>query len=131
MISSHSLTPSKSAPIRLEMRGHELVADFSLEEGGENQGPGPHDFFNASLCACKSLTATWYAKKLGFPLTGVDVEVTADNSKERHGEYKLTVKVTFHGPLTDEQKEKLYTAVAHCPIHRLMTQTKITIEDVR
>ncbi|HEX4386271.1 MAG TPA: OsmC family peroxiredoxin, partial [Myxococcales bacterium] len=67
MIVSHSLTPEKSTPIRLEMRGHELLADFSTEEGGENKGPGPHDFFDASLCACKSLTATWYAKKLGFP----------------------------------------------------------------
>ncbi|HEX4384082.1 MAG TPA: OsmC family protein, partial [Myxococcales bacterium] len=91
----------------------------------------PHDFFDASLCACKSLTATWYAKKLGFPLTSVDIEVTRDNANERHGEYKLTVKATFHGPLTDEQKEKLHTAIERCPVQRLMTQVKITVEDVR
>ena len=131
MIVSHSLTQASSAPIRLELRGHELVADFSVEEGGKNEGPGPHDLFDASLCACKSLTATWYAKKFGFPLEGVDVEVARDNSQERHGQYKLTVKSTFHGPLSDEQREKLHAAVVNCPIARLMTQVKITIEDVR
>jgi putative redox protein len=131
MIVSHSLTPASSAPIQLELRGHELLADFSLEEGGENKGPGPHDLFDASLGACKSLTATWYAKKFAFPLTGVDVEVTRDNSQERHGHYKLTVKTSFHGPLSDDQKEKLHAAIASCPIARLMTQVKITIEDVR
>jgi putative redox protein len=131
MIVSHSLTPGQSAPIALNLRGHELLADFTADEGGENKGPGPHDYFDASLAACKSLTATWYAKKFGFPLTGVDVEVTADRSNERHGEYKLKVKTTFHGALTDEQKEKLHTAIAHCPIQRLMTQVKISVEDVR
>jgi putative redox protein len=131
MIVSHSSSDSKSAPIRLDVGGHEMFADFSVEDGGEDKGPRPHEFFDASLCACKSLTATWYAKKLGFPLTGVDVEVTADRSNERHGEYKLLVKTVFHGALTGEQKEKLHAAIAHCPIQRLMTQVKISVEDVR
>jgi putative redox protein len=131
MIVSHSLNESKSTPIRLDVAGHEVFADLSTADGGENKGPLPHDLFDASLCACKSLTASWYAKKFGFPLTGVDVEVTRDASKERRGEYKLMVKAVFHGPLSDEQREKLYAAIVHCPIQRLMTQVKITVEDVR
>jgi putative redox protein len=130
-IVSHSMTEQRSTPIRITAEKHELIADFSVEGGGEDAGPRPHDFFDASLVACKSMTASWYANKFGYPLTGVDVEVTRDDSKERHGEYKLLVKMRFHGELTDEQREKLHAAVVHCPIQRLMTQVKITVEDAR
>lgn len=129
-IVSHSINEQHSTPIRVNAGKHELISDLSIEGGGEDLGPRPHDFFDASLAACKSLTASWYANKNGFPLTGVDVEVERDDSKERRGEYKLKVKTKFHGQLTDEQRERLHAAVAHCPIHRLMTQVKISVEDV-
>jgi putative redox protein len=131
IVVSHSANPERSTPIRIAAGKHELVADLSVEGGGEDLGPRPHDLFDASLAACKSLTASWYAKKNAIPLTGVDVEVERDDSLERKGEYKLRVKVAFHGPLSDEQREKLHAVVARCPIQKLMTQVKITIEDLR
>jgi putative redox protein len=112
------------------MGTHELVADLARDEGGQDEGPRPHDLFDASLAACKSLTATWYANRNGIPLTGVDVRVERDDSRERQGEYGLKVKVEFHGPLNEEQRKKLHSVVARCPIHKLMTQVKISIEDL-
>ncbi|MET0591483.1 MAG: OsmC family protein [Polyangiaceae bacterium] len=113
---------------RIEIRAHDLPADLMPAEGGEDSGPGAHDYFDASLAACKALTAMWYAKKNGFPLERVETDVERDDSEERKGKYKLSVRLALHGPLTDEQKKRTYAAVERCPVAKLMTTTEIVIE---
>jgi putative redox protein len=58
----------------------------------------------------------------------VEAFVERDNSRERAGFYALKLRLAFHGPLTDEQRKRIYDAVAHCPIHKLMTTTEVAIE---
>jgi putative redox protein len=36
--------------------------------------------------------------------------------------------MAFHGPMTDEQRAKIYSAVGRCPVHKLMTTTEVVIE---
>src|SRR5260221_16805 len=112
----------------LHVRNHVFNADVAQDLGSVDSAPGPHDYFDAALAACKTLPATWYAKKNGIPLERVESHVERDNSKEREGTYRLTVKLLFHGPLTAEQRTRLYNAVARCPIHKLMTTTDVVIE---
>lgn len=115
-------------PQRLRIRAHELRADVMPALGGTDSAPGPHDYFDAALVACKTLTATWYAKKNGIPLERVESHVERDDREERSGKYTLRVRVAFHGPLTEEQKQKLYVVVGKCPVHKLMTTTDVVIE---
>ena len=37
----------------VHIRAHDLVADGSVEEGGTDSGPSPHDLYDAALGACK------------------------------------------------------------------------------
>ena len=104
------------------------MARAGPEAGGRDEAPSAHDYFDASLAACKSLTAVWYAKRNGIPLERVESQVERDASEERKGRYVLRVRLKFHGPLTDEQKKRLYDAVSRCPVHKLMTTTEIAIE---
>jgi len=120
-------TPNEFPQV-LSVRAHTFRADVEPAAGGRDEAPGPHDYFDASLAACKSLTAIWYAKKNGIPLERVDSHVERDASDERKGRYVLRVRLGFHGPLTDEQKQRLYDAVGRCPVHKLMTSTEIVIE---
>jgi putative redox protein len=113
---------------RIQVRAHELHADVGLDSGSTDSAPGPHDYFDAALAACKTLTATWYAKKHGIPLERVESHVERDDREERTGRYKLNVRLAFHGPMTEADRARLYAAVAHCPIHKLMTTTEIVIE---
>ncbi|HEX5655645.1 MAG TPA: OsmC family protein, partial [Polyangiales bacterium] len=100
----------------------------SEENGGHDVGPTPHELFDASLAACKTTTAHWYAKRANMPLESVEVKIERDDSQERQGVYKLNVSLTYHGPLTDEQRTKLHSAVTRCPLHKLMTTTEVIIE---
>jgi putative redox protein len=120
-------TPNQFRQV-LHARQHLLHADVDAATGSADSAPSPHDYFDAALAACKALTATWYAKKNGIPLERVESHVERDASKEREGTYRLNVKLAFHGLLSDEQKTRLYNAVARCPIHKLMTTTDVVIE---
>lgn len=115
-------------PVGIGIREHRLRADVNAELGSHDSAPGPHDYFDASLAACKSLTAMWYAKKNGIPLESVDVGIERNDVDERKGLYVLTVTLAFHGPLDEAQKKKLHDVVSRCPVHKLMTSTEVRID---
>ena len=114
-------------PQILHIREHTLRADVMPASGGTDSAPGAHDLFDAALAACKTLTAIWYARQHGIPLERVESHVERDDSDERKGTYRLTVRLAFHGPLDDDQRKRLHAAVARCPIHKLMTTTTVEI----
>src|SRR5437588_10018695 len=111
---------ANSYPVQVQVRGHTFRSDVGVSSGSTDSAPGPHDYFDASLAACKAVTATWYARKKGIPLERVETRVESDNSGERSGKYKLTVRVAFHGPLSAEHRKPLYAAIPTCPIHTPM-----------
>jgi putative redox protein len=112
---------------RIDIATHTIAADLSVVGGGLDTAPDPHGLFDASLVACKALTAHWYAQQRNFPLERVTSSLERDDSQERQGKYVLTVKLTFHGPLTDEQRAKLLDVTTRCPVHKLMTNVEVTI----
>ena len=117
-----------SYPQRLQIRKHTLRADVSESSGSTDSAPGAHDYFDAALAACKTLTATWYARRHQMPLERVEAHIERDDTEERKGKYVLKVRLAFHGPLNDEQRQRLYNAVSACPIHKLMTTSDVVIE---
>jgi putative redox protein len=115
-------------PVQLLVRRHAFRSDVGASSGSADSAPGPHDYFDAALAACKALTATWYARKHQIPLERVETRVERNDAEERRGKYALKVHLAFHGPLSAEQRSRLFAAVAACPIHKLMTTTDVVIE---
>jgi putative redox protein len=113
---------------RLQVRAHEIHADVDESQGGHDSAPDAHDYFDIALAVCKTLTATWYAKKNGIPLERVESHVERDKSEERSGRYKLKVRLAFHGSMTPEDRSRLYAVLERCPIHKLMTTSEVIIE---
>ncbi|MDF3160153.1 OsmC family protein [Pseudomonas proteolytica] len=112
----------------VNINNHELFTDLPKSLGSDDSAPSPHDYFDAALASCKALTVKLYAQKKDIPLTGVTVEVTHDSSEEQKGKYKLNVKLTLKGVLTDEQRAELHRVADKCPVHKLMTTAEINIE---
>jgi putative redox protein len=111
----------------IRVGAHTLHADIGAALGGQASAPGPHEYFDTSLAACKALTAHVYAKGHSIALDRVDVHVERDASREREGTYVLRVELEFFGALTEAEKMKLHDVVSRCPIHKLMTSTKVEI----
>lgn len=112
----------------VNIRAHELVADISEAEGGDDTGPSPHDLYDAALGACKALTVMWYARKKGIPVDDIQTLVERDDADERKGVYRLATTLKIHGELTDAQLKELEAVAQKCPVHKLMTvvTTEIT-----
>nr|WP_297457184.1 OsmC family protein [uncultured Halomonas sp.] len=113
---------------QVEIEGFEtLFLDAPEIVGGEGSAPDPHDHLDLALGACKAITAQMYARRKGWPLEGVGVTVTRDDSQERHGIYRLDVSLDFHGSLDSEQRARLTEIADRCPIHRLITTSRVEI----
>jgi putative redox protein len=125
-VDTETETPN-AYPQVMHVRSHTLRADV-MAPAGTDSAPGPHDYFDAALAACKTLTATWYARKHAIALERVEAHIERDESEERKGTYRLKVRLAYHGNMTDEQRAKLHDAVSRCPIHKLMTTTDVVIE---
>jgi putative redox protein len=122
----------QSLPMRhiAHVRNHLISVDGTLEEGGSDAGPSPHDLYDAAISACKALTVVWYAKRKGYPLENVEVSTERDDSEERKGVYRLAATVHLTGDLSEAQRAELLSAAQKCPIHKLMTATTTEISTV-
>ncbi|MBE2169280.1 MULTISPECIES: OsmC family protein [unclassified Cobetia] len=112
----------------------ELLVDVPAVVGGDESAPDPHDYFDLSLGACKSITVQMYARRKGLPLAGIITTVDRDDSDERRGsnsEYRLTVSMQFLAEegheLDAETRVRLIEISERCPIHRLMTSTRVSV----
>lgn len=107
---------------------HRFTVDMSIAEGGADEGPNPHDLYDAALGACKALTLLWYANKKGIPVGDIRTRIERDGSSERAGIYRLAATLQVGGDISAEQLAELNTVVGKCPVHKLMTTvtTEIT-----
>ena len=110
------------------VRDHVWVVDVSAEEGGADEGPSPHDLYDAALGACKALTVMWFARKKGIAVDDVQTKITRDDSEERKGVYRLKAELHINGSLSDAELAQLIPVAEKCPVHKLMTSvtTEIT-----
>ena len=122
----------QAQPMRhiVHIRDHILSADASVEEGGSDSGPSPHDLYDAALSACKALTVLWYAKHKGIPLQQVEVSTERDAREERKGVYRLAATLHLTGDLSEAQREELLAAAGKCPLHKLMTSVTTEVTTV-
>jgi putative redox protein len=103
----------------LKVRKHELTADEPEESGGDDMGPSPQELLAASLASCTAITMEMYAKRKGWNVDGMAVDV-GYTPAERGAvtRFELVMKMPAH--LSDEQVEKLQVIAAKCPVHRTL-----------
>lgn len=114
----------------VHVRNHLISVDGTVEEGGEDAGPSPHDLYDAALGACKALTLVWYAKRKGIPVEDIQVTVDRDASEERKGIYRLATTIHLGGDLSEAQRQDLLAVAEKCPVHKLMSTVKTEITTV-
>lgn len=104
---------------RVEVDGHELVADEPEEDGGTNTGPSPTRLLTASLAACTSITVVMYADRKGWDVG--ELEVSADFERPPRGEpARFEVTLRLPSSLSEEQVERIKVIAGKCPVHRTL-----------
>ncbi len=111
----------------IRSRGHTYHADEPPEDGGSDQGPKPSEMLLGALGSCVAITLKLYAQRKGIPLQGVSIDL--DFQRFKAAEYaayqgdalfvhEFREAITLHGPLDEDQKERLLQIATKCPVRR-------------
>ena len=103
----------------VEVRKHQLTADEPEDSGGDDMGPSPQELLAASLASCTAITMEMYARRKGWNVEGMAVDV--DYTPAERGavtRFELVMKMPAH--LSEEQVERLQVIAAKCPVHRTL-----------
>lgn len=118
------VSPAGKTSVKLSNQEHVILSDISVANGGEDQGLNPHELVEAALGACTSLTLGMYARRKGWDLGNllVDVKITKEGK-----ESVFERVITFDPKTPKEDREKLLVIADKCPIHNLL-ESSIKIE---
>ncbi|PWG18300.1 bifunctional alpha/beta hydrolase/OsmC family protein [Salibaculum griseiflavum] len=106
---------------------HHLLADEPESYGGSNMGLSPYGLLSAALGACTSMTLRMYARRKGWPLEHVKVDVTHDKVHGQDAGAQTGAKIdrfrrsiTVEGDLDADQRRRLLQIADKCPVHRTL-----------
>ena len=94
---------------------HRLVTDEPVEVGGDGSAPAPHELLPAALASCVSTTLVMYARRKGWELGQVHVDVSYDH---RARPRRADITIGLGADLSGQQLELLEKVAAACPVRR-------------
>lgn len=104
-------------------RGHRILTDQPLENGGQDEGMTPPEWFLASLGSCVGFYAVKYLEARHLETTGLSISVTAQKTSGTPI-YLDPIDIQIHVPIPLEQRHQqgLIKAADACLIHNTLTQ---------
>ena len=109
---------------------HHMLADEPQAYGGTDRGMSPYGFLSAGLGACTSMTIRMYARRKGWPLDHVSVDVSHDKVHAQDAAAQGNAKadrfrrvIRLEGDLDDDQRAKLLEIADKCPVHRTLERS--------
>ena len=103
----------------VEIRTHHVTADEPEDNGGDDSGPSPQELLAASLASCTAITVEMYAKRKGWDVGDVAVDVDYEPA-QRGSPTRFVMSVKFPKELPEDQRERLMQIAAKCPVHRTL-----------
>ncbi len=103
-----------------ESRGHEVLCDQPLDNGGGDAGMSPPEFLLTSLGTCAGYYAVQYLKTRGLPAAGLAVRIAAEKAKAPARLATFRIEISVPGLEEERHKEGVLRAAKSCLIHNTL-----------
>jgi putative redox protein len=100
-------------------RGHRVICDQPLDNGGSDEGMSPPEFLLASLATCAAYYAAQYLKARNLPTADLKVNVSAEKALQPARLASFHIDVTTPG-LDERHRAGILRAVKACLIHNTL-----------
>lgn len=118
-----SVTHLAGDRFELQVRGHRLVTDQPVADGGSDQGPTPTELFVASLTACVAFYAGRFLARHELDPDGLRVDCDFTMSADRPPRVaSIALRLVTPHPLPDNHRRALLAVADHCTVHNSMRQ---------
>lgn len=105
----------------VHLRGHEIVVDQPVQDGGGDAGPAPTELFVASLAACVGHYAHRYLVRHGLPEEGLRVRARHTMSLDRPARIaSIDVRLDVPPGVPDERLPALHAVASACTLHNTL-----------
>jgi uncharacterized OsmC-like protein len=106
----------------VDARGHKVICDQPLDNGGQNAGMSPPEFLLASLGTCAAFYAAQYLRSRSLPAEGLEVRVgaTKELGPARLASFRIGIRVP--GLNDEKHKAGVLRAAKSCLIHNTLLQ---------
>lgn len=127
-----SLEHQSGKAFKVSIREHELVADASPEDGGQDLGPKSVELFVAALGSCIAAMVVTYCQSASLPYEGMEVDLAFDLVPDPIRIGGIAVDITMPSDFPESRRKALERAARACPIHNTLEHApEISIEVVK
>ncbi len=103
----------------VDARGHRIVCDQPVSNGGADEGMTPPEFLLASLASCAGFYAVQYLKARGLPADDLKVRVVAEKALKPARLANFRVEISMR-ELDPAHEEGVLRAAKACLIHHTL-----------
>jgi uncharacterized OsmC-like protein len=105
----------------VDVRGHRLVVDQPVGDGGDDAGPTPTELFVVGLATCVGFYAERFLRRHGLPVDGLAVDCDFTMGEDRPARVtSVDVRVRLPAGFPEERRPALDRVVEHCTVHNTL-----------
>ena len=117
MANSSVILTNKNYLAEAKIRGHFVVTDVPIPDGGEDTAPTPVEYLLTAIGGCVAITLRMYAARRSWDVGEITVNVF--QLKDEQG-YYLSEEISFENDITEDQRKRLLVFAGKCPVARMV-----------
>jgi putative redox protein len=106
----------------IDIRGHTLLVDQPVQDGGTDQAPTPTELFVAGLASCVAFYAHRFLVRHELSTDGLAVRARFEIGGPPTRVTSITVDITPPTALPPDRRGAFLAVASHCTAHNSLTQ---------